>query len=191
MFAVVGALFSLVTPNHRAFDLADPDISFPYIANETISTSTLVLVGLVAPAIVTFIIALTVVPGPTVSKSTPKSYVWKRKLWEWNTAWMGLALAVATAFCITQCMKVLFGKPRPDLLARCQPDLRRINEFIVGGLGSSVREGTNLVSWRICQQQDAGILSDGFMSFPSGHSSCKPHYQMIVPLRLRLGLTLI
>ena len=86
---------------------------------------------------------------------------------------MGLALAIASAFLITQGMKLLFGKPRPDLLSRCQPDLNRLNDFVVGGLGARVREGTNLVSWHICQQKDAGILSDGFMSFPSGHSSCK------------------
>jgi uncharacterized membrane protein len=78
--AVVGAVFSIITPNKRPFSLADPDISFPYVVKEKISTSTLVLCGLVAPGVIIFIVSMIFVPGPTISKSTPKSLIWRRKL---------------------------------------------------------------------------------------------------------------
>jgi uncharacterized membrane protein len=78
--AVAGALFSLITPNKRPFSLTDPDISFPYVTKEKISTSTLIICGLVAPGVIIFVISVIFVPGSTVPKSTPKSLIWRRKL---------------------------------------------------------------------------------------------------------------
>ena len=77
------------------------------------------------------------------------------------------------SFFFTQGMKNLFGKPRPDLLSRCNPDYQNQAQYAVGGL-SQVLEGVNLVSSTICRQPDKGKLDDGFSSFPSGHSSCEP-----------------
>ena len=71
----------------------------------------------------------------------------------------------------TEGMKNLFGKPRPDLLSRCNPDVANLAQYIVGGIGDGAQEGNFLVSAAICTQTDKGILSDGFASFPSGHSS--------------------
>lgn len=90
---------------------------------------------------------------------------------------MGLALAVASAFLITDGMKALFGKPRPDLLSRCNPDLANIQKYAVGGYGDAITEGILLVSWHICRQTDMSKLNDGFYSFPSGHSSSEPSHQ--------------
>lgn len=118
------------------------------------------------------------VPGPTASRGTPKALIWRRKLWEWNIGWMGLALSLATAFMITQGMKLMFGKPRPDLLSRCQPNLDRIGEFLVNPVVKNVLpQNPNwvLVTSGICTNPDTsrgGELMDGFKSFPSGHSSC-------------------
>lgn len=89
---------------------------------------------------------------------------------------MGLALSLATAFLITQGMKLLFGKPRPDLLSRCQPDLSRLSEFAVNNVGRQVGAEFNaawvLVTDAICTNTDEDIMKDGFKSFPSGHASC-------------------
>lgn len=84
---------------------------------------------------------------------------------------MGLGLSLALAFFFTQGMKNLFGKPRPDLLSRCQPDYENQAKYQLGGF-PTVLNGVFLVSATICQQKDKGILNDGFSSFPSGHSSC-------------------
>lgn len=87
---------------------------------------------------------------------------------------MGLALSLATAFMITQGMKNLFGKPRPDLLSRCKPDLGRIEEFAVNPIvGAAFNENWVLVTSGICTTTDEDLLKDGFKSFPSGHASCK------------------
>ncbi|MCJ1382623.1 hypothetical protein MMC17_005736 [Xylographa soralifera] len=170
LIAVAGALFTLTTPNHHPFSPTDPSIAYPFVVNEKVSTSTLVLVALVAPGIITALVCLVFAPGRLASREMPTSLIWRRKLWEWNTAWMGLGLALAAAFMITDGMKNLFGKPRPDLLARCNPDMANLQKYVVGGFGTATSGGL-LVSWQICRQTNLSILNDGFASFPSGHSS--------------------
>ncbi|KAL8696027.1 MAG: hypothetical protein Q9201_007860, partial [Fulgogasparrea decipioides] len=168
--AAVGAGFWKITPNHRPFTLTDPSISFPYVEHEKISTAVLFVVSLIAPAVIIFFVIMIFVPGPSVAPGTPQSKIWKRKLWEWNTGWLGLGLSLALSFFFTQGMKNLFGKPRPDLLSRCHPDYENQANYALGGF-PTVLNGFYLVSSTICQQKDQGILNDGFSSFPSGHSS--------------------
>jgi membrane-associated phospholipid phosphatase len=141
-----------------------------------VTTPTLILVGLFAPAVLIFIISWILVPASaSVNSNGPNpsaaQYI-RRKFWDWNAGWMGLALAVASAWTATQGLKALVGKPRPDLLARCNPDLSRIAEFTIGGLGDQVRGAATLVSWEICRDQSNSLRMDGFASFPSGHASC-------------------
>ena len=116
------------------------------------------------------IISLVFVPGPTVPRNTPKSLVWKRKLWELHVGWLGLALALASAFFFTQAMKNMFGKPRPDLLSRCEPDFANRADYVVGGFAAEPAQAI-LYSAAICKQTDHEKLDDGFRSYPSGHSS--------------------
>lgn len=86
---------------------------------------------------------------------------------------MGLALSLATAFMITQGMKLLFGKPRPDLLSRCRPDLNRLQETAINPIvGAEFNAAWVLVTDEICQNTDVDLMRDGFKSFPSGHASC-------------------
>ena len=82
-----------------------------------------------------------------------------------------MGLSFVLAFIITQGIKNMFGKPRPDLLARCQPDLDDIASHVVGGLGQDISSRWTLVSSTICRQTDRAILDEGFRSFLSGHSS--------------------
>ncbi|CAI7595896.1 unnamed protein product [Penicillium palitans] len=173
--ALIGYGFYKQSPNHHPFSLTDPTISYP-LTQETVTTKTLVLVCLFAPAIIILLLSWLLVPAKatTPSNPTPKppaaQYI-RRKFWEWNVGWMGLALAIASAWSATQGLKVLIGKPRPDLLARCNPDLTRIAEFTVGGLGEELRGAATLVSWEICRDTSNSLRIDGFASFPSGHSS--------------------
>ncbi|KAI4946007.1 hypothetical protein J4E91_007449 [Alternaria rosae] len=170
--AAIAGGWEYVEPFRRPFSPVDLSISYPYQTSEMIPTWLLVVVSLIAPAAIVMIVCLVWVPGPTAERGTPKSLIWRRKLWEWNTGWMGLALSLATAFLITQGMKNLFGKPRPDLLSRCNPDLERIREFAVNPVVEEVfNPAWVLVTSGICQNTDQDILKDGFKSFPSGHSS--------------------
>lgn len=85
---------------------------------------------------------------------------------------MGLALSLITQFLIVQGLKNLVGKPRPDLLQRCIPDLtRNISDFAVGGYGQGISDRWVLVNQTICTQPSLAVLEDGFRSFPSGHSA--------------------
>jgi membrane-associated phospholipid phosphatase len=91
--------------------------------------------------------------------------------------WLGLALSLVSAWIVTQGMKNLFGKPRPDLLSRCMPDVANVVDHIVGFSNPILVKDTGamydgqLVSASICMNPDKAFLDDGFRSYPSGHSS--------------------
>ncbi|CZT01591.1 related to diacylglycerol pyrophosphate phosphatase [Rhynchosporium agropyri] len=170
--ALVGAILAHISPNKRPFSLTNAEISFPHVEHEKVPLVALGCAGLVGPAVIIFLVCLILVPGPTVSKSIPKSLIFKRKLWEWHQGWMGLALSLAASFLITSGMKNLFGKPRPDLLSRCEPDMANLANYTYSKfLAGSIYENFNVVSAKICQQSDKAKLDDGFRSFPSGHAS--------------------
>ncbi|KAI0136286.1 PAP2 superfamily protein [Xylariales sp. AK1849] len=168
---IVGLVLGNITPNKRPFRLEDPNISFPFTEHETVTSVTLVLCCAIAPIIVILFVALVFVPGPTVPKGTPKSLIWRRKLWELHSGWLGLLLSIIAAWFITNGMKNLFGKPRPDLLSRCQPDLENRANYVVGGFANLPGSVGQLVSAAICKNPDTSKLNDGFRSYPSGHSS--------------------
>ncbi|KAL2157446.1 hypothetical protein VTH06DRAFT_6138 [Thermothelomyces fergusii] len=173
IFGAVGYVLGKITPNKRPFSLDDRNIAFPYTVEETVPVWLLVIIVIIAPICIIAVICLIFVPGATVPVGTPKSLIWKRKLWELHTGLLGLALSIIAAWFITNGMKNLFGKPRPDLLSRCQPDLDHLSDYIIGGtkgLPMATAAG-QLVSPRICKNKDEHMLDDGFRSYPSGHSS--------------------
>lgn len=88
---------------------------------------------------------------------------------------MGLGLSLALAFMFTQGMKNLFGRPRPNLLSRCDPDLSEaaIAANAVGTYARGFAAEWVLVGAGICRETDSDKLDDGFRSFPSGHSSSR------------------
>lgn len=117
---------------------------------------------------------------------------WKDRLWEMNCGILGLLLSQGLAFVITQVLKNACGKPRPDLIDRCQP---RSYDLPVFSLSNST----------ICTG-DPKIIKDGFRSWPSGmwitllrslslhancqssigHSSCEfSHLQLRLTLALK------
>jgi len=85
VIAGIGAGFNFIPPNKRPFSLVDLTLSFPYIVDENIPTWLLIVVSLVAPAGIIFLVCLIFVPGPMVSRGTPKTLIWRRKFWEWNS----------------------------------------------------------------------------------------------------------
>lgn len=70
---------------------------------------------------------------------------------------LGLAISIVTTLFITDLIKDVVGRPRPDLLARCKPDLDTPT--------------SELVTIDVCTETDPHTLQDGWRSFPSGHSS--------------------
>ncbi|ROT37021.1 PAP2-domain-containing protein [Sodiomyces alkalinus F11] len=181
--AAVGGVLAIIGPNKRHFSLVDPTISFPFTERETVPVWLLLLLVVLAPAVIILLVCLIFVPGATAPKGTPKSLIWRRKLWELHVGWLGLALAVVAAWFVTSGMKNMFGKPRPDLLSRCEPDLANIERYIVGGIGRNQAQAPStlgldqvigigtLVSADICQTTDSSKLDEGFRSYPSGHAS--------------------
>ncbi|KAJ5110523.1 Phosphatidic acid phosphatase type 2/haloperoxidase [Penicillium argentinense] len=167
--ALIGYGFSKVEPNKHPFSLTDATIAYPYDETETVSTAALVLTGLMAPAIIILAIALITTPAQAGNTRTSYMQLFQSKIWEWNAGWMGLASSLAGAWMATEGLKELVGKPRPDLLARCNPNLNAIEENMVGGLG--VAGAPIIVAWTICQDQSDTLRIGGFQSFPSGHAS--------------------
>ena len=131
-------------------------------------------VAFIIPAGIIVIVCFLAVPGHGASGSV-KSLALRRRLWEWNTAWLGLAAAYAGTFVFVDGLKGLTGKPRPDMLSRCLPDYSRIQDFAIGARGTGGSD-VILVSWQICTQKDLSLINDGFTSFPSGHAACKHRF---------------
>lgn len=52
---------------------------------------------------------------------------WRHELWEWQTGWLDLGMAIVRDCFFAQGVKNLTEKLRPDLLARCKP--YTANEF--------------------------------------------------------------
>ncbi|KAF5391417.1 hypothetical protein D9757_001954 [Collybiopsis confluens] len=87
------------------------------------------------------------------------NYLTIRSLWDLHNSTLGLILGLALTGSITQFVKITVGRPRPDIIDRCQPE------------AGSVNPTWGLLNASICTQIDPQILRDGFRSFPSGHSS--------------------
>ncbi|KAF6827150.1 pap2 domain containing protein [Colletotrichum musicola] len=170
-FAVAGFFLGNLSPNKRPFDLGDPNISFP-LHDDTVSILNAFLACVVAPILVVILVTLLLTPGSMGVPGRPRSFTLRRKIWELHSGLLGLVFSVVATWFIVSTTKNLLGKPRPNALARCQPDLENIAQYIVGGVAatSSFAAG-QLVSADICKNPDAGVVNEGFRSFPSGHSS--------------------
>ncbi|KAK8195341.1 phosphatidic acid phosphatase type 2/haloperoxidase [Phyllosticta capitalensis] len=158
-----------VEPYHQHFSLRNYTLQYPYAVHERVPVFDLVIIAVVAPAIVIAIYTLLIdglfsnQPAATTSSKRRKlsgKYRMKDRLWELNCGVLGLLLSVGAAFTVTGTLKNAVGKPRPDLIDRCQPKLGSQDPPVYG-----------LSNHSICTQTDNAILKDGFRSFPSGHSS--------------------
>ncbi|KAH0370550.1 PAP2-domain-containing protein, partial [Aureobasidium melanogenum] len=161
----------------RHLDLASVNIShfktthyrrYPYAVHERVPAGICYIIVVICPAIIICFWTL-VVDGlfahsqPTDAEGTGRRlgrYRLVDRLWELNCGILGLALSEGTAFVITGTLKNTVGKPRPDLIDRCQPRAGSVDPSPYGLSNST-----------ICTQTDMSILRDGFRSFPSGHSS--------------------
>ena len=147
LIALIVALCVLATRHEgfrREFSLQDTSLQFPHAEHERVPTWALVVISLIAPLVI--IICL------------PAGL--DKPLYRIHYGVLGLAITYCFTGTITNIIKLCAGRPRPDLLDRCQPTTN-----------ISAYHG-QLVTDSICTTPlDSKTLSDGFKSFPSGHSS--------------------
>ncbi|KAL7312461.1 hypothetical protein PS15m_008218 [Mucor circinelloides] len=146
---MTAAFFAIdqITPFHRMFSLEDKTIMFPYAEKESVPVWMLLIICFVAPIIV--------IAGISLS-----GYGYRRSLHDFHSGVLGLCLGLAMTIMLTDVIKVTAGRPRPDMLSRCQPP------------ADAVDPRFGLTSVDICTTDIySHTMIDGFKSFPSGHSS--------------------
>ncbi|KAJ5646511.1 hypothetical protein N7490_002883 [Penicillium lividum] len=155
-------------PYHQHFSLRNISLQYPYAVHERIPIQYALCISGLFPLVLIIIYTL-FIDGlfshhkpldPSSGKRKLRGpWRWKDRLWEMNCGILGLLLSQALAFLITQVLKNACGKPRPDLIDRCQPR-DGSQDMLPYGLSNST----------ICTGE-AALIKDGFRSWPSGHSS--------------------
>ncbi|KIM31039.1 hypothetical protein M408DRAFT_327933 [Serendipita vermifera MAFF 305830] len=143
---LTGAFYALdyVDGFEREFDLTDTSIQHSFTAHERVPNLYLLIYVVAAPLVIL----------PIINIITIRSW------WDWHNSVLGLILSLSLTGAVSQVVKVLVGRPRPDLIARCLPAPGSANGPVFG-----------LVTSAICTQKDVFTMRDGFRSFPSAHSS--------------------
>jgi diacylglycerol diphosphate phosphatase/phosphatidate phosphatase len=164
------AIVDKIPPFHQHFSLDNYTLHYPFATRERVPVIWLCVYVVLAPAVIITIYTMvidglfshqTAMPANRAGlKRLSGRYRFKDRLWELNCGILGLGLSIGAAFTITGALKNAIGKPRPDLISRCQVDESKINHALYA-----------LQTIDICTQKDNYILQDGFKSFPSGHSS--------------------
>ncbi|TFK92111.1 acid phosphatase/Vanadium-dependent haloperoxidase [Polyporus arcularius HHB13444] len=127
----------------RQFSLQDISLRHTYAIHERVPNWALYIIFAVAPLVLMPVINLLSV----------------RSWWDFHSSWLGWLLSVSITGAITQFSKITVGRPRPDVIDRCQP------------MAGAADPPLGLSTVAICTQTDIHILRDGWRSFPSGHSS--------------------
>lgn len=145
---VLAGLLAIINNVHgfrREFSLTDTSIQHTYAVHERVPTWLLGILAVLIPALI--------IVGFSLGIS--------RSVWDLHNGLLGFILANALTLTVTTIIKVCVGRPRPDLIDRCQPLP-----------GSHNAEPYGLVTDHICSVGvDDKTLRDGFRSFPSGHAS--------------------
>ncbi|KAI5121683.1 hypothetical protein M0805_002759 [Coniferiporia weirii] len=140
--AVLAAVFfslDKVPGFKREFSIDDPT----FATHERVPPIALYFIAIVAPIVIQIVV----------------NFFTVRSFWDFHNSTLGLLLGLVVTGAITQFTKITVGRPRPDVISRCQPSSGITNPEY------------GLVSSAICHQTDKHILTDGWRSFPSGHSS--------------------
>lgn len=162
---IYAVLDKILTPFAQPFSVTNISLMYPMADPERVPIWVAMVYSCLCPAIIIAIYTLLLdgmFSKGKKSLSRTQRYTWGDRLWELNCGILGLFLAQGAAFVITGSLKNLIGKPRPDLLHRCN---------LPTGTTDPSFPGFGLTNRTACRQPDAAILQDGFRSFPSGHSS--------------------
>lgn len=139
-FLVVGGCFNLVPVFERIPYADDETIGYPH-SPEWVPNWLLFLLCTILPLL----------------GIASLSLGWKKSVYDFHKAFLGLAIALTVTMFLTNCVKNLGGRLRPDFLDRCQ---------------GSTQLGADGFTRVINCMGDPSTIKEGRKSFPSGHSSC-------------------
>eukprot|EP01062_Namystynia_karyoxenos_P073428 TRINITY_DN70226_c0_g1_i1.p1 TRINITY_DN70226_c0_g1~~TRINITY_DN70226_c0_g1_i1.p1 ORF type:complete len:327 (+),score=83.94 TRINITY_DN70226_c0_g1_i1:74-982(+) len=145
------AVSNAVPPFCRYFDPADHSIGYPHVEEATVPTWTLPIVAAAAPA------AAALFAAGLLPALCSRPYNGAAR--EAHAVIYTLVLALALSVCVSEPIKTLAGRLRPDFMARLR----------LGGALGGASEGP--VSWQASCNNHHSIVLEGRRSFPSGHSS--------------------
>ncbi|KAJ2079839.1 hypothetical protein H4R24_003496 [Coemansia sp. RSA 988] len=143
VMAALWALISIIHPFHRDFSLSDKTIQYPHKPDS---------VPFYAAVLMCFVFPLVVIVAWTG--------LVRRSFHDMNAGILGLCMALVLNMMITNTVKNLAGRLRPDFIDRCDLDIDNVREPRVG-----------LLTAAVCRQTDESLFLDGMRSFPSGHTS--------------------
>ncbi|KAG1816403.1 phosphatidic acid phosphatase type 2/haloperoxidase [Suillus subaureus] len=143
LWAILWVTDSYISGFKRHFSLSDVSLLYPYAVNQRVGTTALGFISCGIPFVLQCLI----------------NFLTVQSWWDFHHSTLGLILSLSMTRAITQFIKVTVGRPRPDLISRCQPAMGSADPL----LGLSTAD--------ICTQTVSKILEDGWRSFPSGHSS--------------------
>ncbi|KAI5306422.1 hypothetical protein KEM56_000984 [Ascosphaera pollenicola] len=161
-FAIGFFVIGNIEPYHQHFSLNNISLQYPYATKERVPIWFAVVLSIGVPLVIIAIYTFFIDGLFSNSKQAARSnamgrYTIGERTWQFNCGLLGLLLAQSSAFIITNALKNACGKPRPDVIDRCQPKPGSKDQAIYG-----------LSNFTICTQTDKAILNDGFRSFPSG-----------------------
>ena len=183
---LISLLVSDVNPDFHTFSVLDLSLSYPY-RSAKLSIPLFIFLSIIVPVLViTATTLLTPSPRLLEPRNPTTSQVRTQKFQYLNSALLGLGVSLATSTVIVTGVKNLAGKPRPNFLSTCDPDLTNIEKFTSGAFDAGFNRLWAMVDVEVCQQTAKGAVRDGFRSFPSGFATSK-----LFPFELTVCLKLI
>ncbi|KAJ2863216.1 hypothetical protein GGH94_003761 [Coemansia aciculifera] len=143
--AVLWGLLSNIEPFHREFSLTNKSIQYPH-KDDSVPFYAAVLLCFAFPLVVILL----------------WTSVIRRSFHDMNSGVLGLCLSLVLNMMITNTIKNLAGRHRPDFITRCNLDTEN---------ASTLEPFIGLLNTSICRQTDKHLFWDGMRSFPSGHTS--------------------
>lgn len=145
LLALLLALTDKAHGFRRQFSLTDTSIQHTYAVSERVPVWLLVVLALIVPIVLQGVFSLAIT----------------RSFWDFHASLLGLIVTHALAITMANILKVTVGRPRPDLIDRCQPRAGSMNAAVYG-----------LSTDAICTNSpNDHLVTDGFRSFPSGHAT--------------------
>jgi hypothetical protein len=169
---IISLLLSTVNPDFHTFCVLDMNLSYPYRPAK-LSLPLFILLSIIFPVLTIVSVALftSFHPRHPTQYNLTRPQTRTQKLQYLNASLLGLGVSLATSTVIFTGVKNLTGRPRPNFLSICDPDLENIGKYTVGGFGAGFSRLWVMVNVEICRHGDKGALRDAFRSFPSGFAT--------------------